>query len=96
MCTQSCSVRGDFACGRQRPSRTGRDAKRLFPRERWNDLHLQIIYYGREYCPARGFSLDKCIITRQFGRKSFINEVLKEQEKKLQAKQKKAVKKPKK
>ncbi|WP_435274342.1 endonuclease III [Psychrobium sp. nBUS_13] len=62
---------------------TERDGKRLFPKEKWNKLHLQIIYYGREYCPARGFSLDKCIITRQYGRKSFINEVLKEQEKKL-------------
>ena len=61
---------------------TERDAKRLFPKERWNDLHLQIILYGREYCPARGFDLNKCVITREFGRKSFINEVLKEQEKK--------------
>jgi endonuclease-3 len=61
---------------------TERDAKRLFPRDRWNDLHLQIIFYGREYCPARGFSLDRCLITREFGRKSFINEVIKEQEKK--------------
>ncbi|MEC7133416.1 MAG: endonuclease III, partial [Pseudomonadota bacterium] len=43
---------------------------------------LQIILYGREYCPARGFDLNKCVITREFGRKSFINEVLKEQEKK--------------
>lgn len=68
---------------------TEKDGKRLFPKERWNDLHLQIIYYGRDYCPARGFSLDKCIITREYGRKSFINEVLKEQE----AKQKKAAKK---
>lgn len=61
---------------------TERDAKRLFPEDRWNDLHLQIIYYGREYCPARGFDLDKCPITRQYGRKSFINEVVKEQAKK--------------
>ncbi|MBO1256027.1 endonuclease III [Alteromonas sp. 5E99-2] len=61
---------------------TERDAKRLFPREKWNDLHLQIIFYGREYCPARGFSLEKCMITRQYGRKSFINEVLKAEEKK--------------
>ncbi|MFS1704047.1 endonuclease III [Alteromonas sp. AMM-1] len=69
---------------------TERDAKRLFPKERWNDLHLQIIYYGREYCPARGFVLDNCIITRQYGRKRFINDVLKEQEKKRLAKQKKS------
>jgi endonuclease-3 len=31
---------------------TERDLKRLFPRERWNALHLQIIYFGREHCPA--------------------------------------------
>ena len=67
---------------------TERDAKRLFPREKWNDLHLQIIYYGREYCPARGFSLDKCIITRQYGRRSFINEVLAEQAQKQKLAQK--------
>ena len=60
---------------------TERDGKRLFPKERWNDLHLQIIYYGREYCPARGFDLNKCIITKQYGRKSFINEVLRSQSK---------------
>jgi len=64
---------------------TERDAKRLFPREKWNDLHLQIIFYGREYCPARGFDLEKCVITREYGRRSFINEVLKEQEKKQKA-----------
>jgi endonuclease-3 len=33
---------------------TERDAKKLFPEERWNKLHLQIIFYGREYSPARG------------------------------------------
>ena len=60
---------------------TERDAKRLFPKEKWNDLHLQIIFYGREYCPARGFSLDRCIITRQYGRKSFINQVIKDTQK---------------
>ena len=35
-------------------AQTERDLKKLFPRESWNALHLQIIYYGREYCPARG------------------------------------------
>ena len=53
---------------------TERDAKRLFPREKWNDLHLQIIWYGREYSPARGWDLDKDIITSTIGRKSVINE----------------------
>ena len=52
---------------------TEKDAKRLFPKELWNKLHLQIIYYGREYSPARGFNLEKDIITRTIGRKSFLD-----------------------
>jgi endonuclease-3 len=51
---------------------TERDAKRLFPKELWNKLHLQIIFYGREYSPARGWSLEKDVITRTIGRKSVI------------------------
>ncbi len=51
---------------------TERDAKRLFPEERWNDLHLQIIWYGREYCPARGWDIEKDIITKTIGRKSVL------------------------
>ncbi|MCB0451230.1 MAG: endonuclease III, partial [Confluentibacter sp.] len=42
---------------------TEKDAKRLFPKELWNELHLQIIWYGREYSPARGWNLEKDIIT---------------------------------
>lgn len=42
---------------------TENDAKKLFPREAWNKLHLQIIFYGREYSPARG-SQEKDFITR--------------------------------
>lgn len=53
---------------------TEKDAKRLFPKELWNDLHLQIIWYGREYSPARGWDLDKDIITKTIGRTSVINE----------------------
>jgi endonuclease-3 len=41
---------------------TERDLKALFPRETWNRLHLQIIYFGREYCPARGHDLASCEI----------------------------------
>ena len=41
---------------------TERDLKALFPRERWNDLHLQIIFFGREHCPARGHDLTSCPI----------------------------------
>lgn len=54
---------------------TEKDAKRLFPKETWNKLHLQIIYYGREYSPARGWDLDKDIITKTIGRKSVIKEI---------------------
>ena len=56
---------------------TERDAKRLFPRDKWNDLHLQIIWYGREYSPARGWNLEADIITKTIGRKSVINQYLK-------------------
>lgn len=56
---------------------TERDAKRLFPKELWNRLHLQIIWYGREYSPARGWDLEKDSITRTIGRKSVINDYLK-------------------
>jgi len=52
---------------------TEKDAKRLFPKELWNKLHLQIIWYGREYSPARGWDLDKDIITKTIGRKSVID-----------------------
>ncbi len=51
---------------------TEKDAKRLFPKEIWNDLHLQIIWYGREYSPARGWNLERDIITKTIGRKSVI------------------------
>jgi endonuclease III len=43
---------------------TEKDLKRLFPKETWNTLHLQIIFYGREYCPARGHKLEDCLICR--------------------------------
>ncbi|MGM0636018.1 MAG: endonuclease III domain-containing protein [Bacteroidota bacterium] len=56
---------------------TEKDAKRLFPKEKWNKLHLQIIWYGREFSPARGWDLEKDSITKKIGRKSVINEWLK-------------------
>ncbi|MDT0607414.1 endonuclease III domain-containing protein [Croceitalea rosinachiae] len=56
---------------------TEKDAKRLFPKEIWNDLHLQIIWYGREYSPARGWNLEKDVITKTIGRKSVLNEYYK-------------------
>lgn len=56
---------------------TEKDAKRLFPKELWNDLHLQIIWYGREYSPARGWDLNKDIITRTVGRKKVLKDYYK-------------------
>tara|TARA_B100002049_G_C16036742_1_gene357029 strand:- start:354 stop:1034 length:681 start_codon:yes stop_codon:yes gene_type:complete len=63
---------------------TEKDAKRLFPKELWNKLHLQIIWYGREYSPARGWKLENDMITKTIGRKS----VLKAYEENLNKKQK--------
>lgn len=60
---------------------TEKDAKRLFPIELWNDLHLQIIWYGRQYSPARGWDLDKDIITKTIGRQSVIKAYLKKKAK---------------
>ena len=46
-------------------ARTEADLKRLFPRDRWNDLHLQIIFYGREHCTARGCDGTTCPLCRK-------------------------------
>lgn len=56
---------------------TEKDAKRLFPKETWNKLHLQIIWYGREYSPARGWDIEKDIITKTIGRKTVLNDYYK-------------------
>jgi len=53
---------------------TEKDAKHIFPIETWNRLHLQMIWYGREYSPARGWDLEKDIITKTIGRKTVLNE----------------------
>lgn len=55
---------------------TERDAKRLFPKEKWNDLHLQIIWYGREYCPARGWNINNDPITLKIGRRPIVRKAL--------------------
>ncbi len=47
--------------------KTERDLKKAFPREYWNKLHLQIIFYGREYCPARGHQPEACPICHYLG-----------------------------
>ena len=48
------------------------DAKRLFPKEKWNKLHLQIIWYGREYSPARAWKIENDVIMKKIGRKSLL------------------------
>ena len=49
---------------------TEKDSKRLFPKDKWNKLHLQIIYFGREHCPARGHDPEVCLICSKVGRRS--------------------------
>ena len=56
---------------------TEKDAKRLLPEEKWNDLHLQIIWYGREYSHARGWKIENDIITKTIGRSSVIKKLTK-------------------
>ncbi len=58
-------------------AQTEKDAKRIFPKELWNDLHLQIIWYGREYSPARGWNLENDIITKTIGRKTVLEDYYK-------------------
>ena len=55
---------------------TEKDAKRLFPKKLWNKLHLQIIYYGREYSPARGWKIEYDSITKKIGRKSVLKKLI--------------------
>jgi endonuclease-3 len=48
---------------------TEKDLKKLFRKEIWNKLHLQIIFFGRKYCPARGHNENECPICSVIGRK---------------------------
>jgi len=51
-------------------TRTEKDLKRLFPKSLWNKLHLQIIFFGREYCPAQRHDPMACPICSKYGRKT--------------------------
>ena len=55
--------------------KTEDDAKRLFPKNLWNKLHIQIILYGRSFSPARGWNLSNDIIMKKIGRKSILNKL---------------------
>jgi endonuclease-3 len=63
--------------------KTEADLKKLFPRDHWNALHLQIIFFGRQYCPARGHVPSQCPICSQYGRKELFKEVAKVGAKKI-------------
>jgi endonuclease III len=52
---------------------TEKDLKRLIPQDKWNKAHLQIIYFGREYCPARGHVWQECPICSKYMRKDLRN-----------------------
>ena len=54
---------------------TEKDARRLFPKVLWNKLHLQIIFYVREYSPARGWNIENDIITKSIGRRSILKKL---------------------
>ncbi|MDX1942307.1 MAG: endonuclease III [Saprospiraceae bacterium] len=59
---------------RKSVEKTEADLKKLFPKETWNKLHLQIIYFGREYCPARGHNPYQCPICSKYGQKEVFEE----------------------
>lgn len=68
--------RWNFSSGKN-VKETEKDAKKIFSKDLWNELHLQMIWYGREYSPARGWDLEKDTITKTIGRKSVLNEYYK-------------------
>ncbi len=55
-------------------TQTERDLKRIFPKSQWNKLHLQIIYFGREYCPARNHDPRVCPLCSKVGREELFQE----------------------
>ncbi len=63
-------------------AQTERDIKKYFPQERWNKLHLQIIFFGREHCPALRHNPTNCPICSQYGRKGLLEEWKKRQKRK--------------
>jgi endonuclease-3 len=66
---QRLIYRWGFSTGKN-VSQTEKDCKRLFPKEKWNKLHLQIIFFGREYCKARPHDPMACPICSKIGRAS--------------------------
>ena len=67
-------IRWGFSSGKS-VKKTEYDAKRLFPKNLWNKLQIQIILYGRSFSPARGWNLSNDIIMKKIGRKSILNKL---------------------
>jgi endonuclease-3 len=63
-----CAKRWGLSSGKN-VAQTEKDLKRLFPRSRWNLIHLQIIYFAREFCRARGHQANKCPICKEIMQK---------------------------
>lgn len=63
--------------------KTEQDLKKVFPEHRWNKLHLQIIFFGREYCPARGHNPYTCPICQHYGRRKMFDDYDRQQAKKV-------------
>ncbi|TAE00848.1 MAG: endonuclease III [Bacteroidetes bacterium] len=51
--------------------KTEQDLKKIFPKKKWNKLHLQMIFFGRKYCPARGHKIENCPICSKFAEQNF-------------------------
>lgn len=51
--------------------KTEQDLKKIFPKKKWNKLHLQMIFFGRKYCPARGHKIENCPICSKFAAQNF-------------------------
>ncbi len=62
-----CAKRWGLSSGKN-VVQTERDLKRLFPKSKWIKLHLQIIYFARTYCPARGHKVERCPICKELNR----------------------------
>ena len=67
----------EYAAKVNNVDKTEKDLKAVFPKELWNKLHLQIIFFGREYCPARGHDLTTCPICSWTATKKRIKEEMK-------------------
>ncbi len=61
-----CAYRWGLSSGKNVET-TERDLKLLFHKKDWNRVHLQIIYFARSFCPARGHSIERCPICSQYG-----------------------------